>query len=84
MKLLNDTRQFRLVGGPWADYTGEFIEKDQATAEFHGFIYVRSPRSTARDARVEWIYDEEQTDRLMLAKGINPRTGNPTGKGRLL
>lgn len=84
MQVLNGTRLCRLVGGPWDGYVGDFVDKDQAQADFKGFIYVRSPKSTGRDARVEWIYDEEQTDRLMIAKGINPRTGAPLGKGKLL
>ncbi len=75
MKLLTGTRLFRLRGGPWDGYTGDFVEKDQKVVDFRGFLYARTG-DNGRDARVLFTYDSEQTDRLMVAKGINPRTGD--------
>jgi hypothetical protein len=72
MNIIKGTRKCALVGGPWDGYQGDFIDNGQRQADFKGFIYVRGNESRNH---VTWKYDAEQTDRLMVQKGIHPRTG---------
>ena len=72
---MSKLRNFQLKGGPYDGYKGDFVEKHQAMTMFKGCPYLRAPYQPSRRF-VRFVYNKEQHDTMLRAKGIDPETGD--------
>lgn len=68
-------RKCRLMGGPFAGWSGDYFDTGQDVAEFGDgaeracYVYRLDPNESTRDATV-WKYDAQESERRIRAAGL--------------